>query len=98
MHRWPLIDLRSAQGRIPDATPDRDVLRFAAHEGRVLLSHDVSTMPVHFARFIQDFELPGLILVRQDLPVASIIEGIFLAWSQWTADDLRNALRWLPRC
>jgi len=55
-------------------------------------------MPVHFARFIQDFELPGLILVRQDLPVASIIEGIFLAWSQWTADDLRNALRWLPRC
>jgi hypothetical protein len=50
--RWPFIDIRSAQCLIPDAFSDPDILAFAASEGRVLLSHDVSTMPEHFRRFL----------------------------------------------
>jgi hypothetical protein len=54
-------------------------------------------MPGHFSDFIKEHESAGLILVRQDRSIASIIEGVFLAWSTWTADDLRNSIRWLPR-
>jgi hypothetical protein len=32
--------------------PDDQVLAAAAHEGRILLSHDHRTMPGHFADFI----------------------------------------------
>lgn len=95
--RWPGIDIRSAPGLIPDALSDPDVLALAAADGRVLLTHDASTMPGHFSDFIKEHESAGLILVRQDRSIASIIEGVFLAWSTWTADDLRNSIRWLPR-
>ena len=94
--RWPFIDIRSAQRVIPDAFPDPDMLAFAAHDDRVLLTHDVSTMPVHFRRFIEERESPGIILVRQDRSIRSIMEGVYLAWSQWTPEDLRNSIRWLP--
>ena len=94
--RWPFIDIHSAQRLIPDALPDSDVLAFAAGEDRVLLSHDVTTMPGHFRHFLEERESPGIILVRQDRSIRSIMEGINLVWSQWTPEDLRNSMRWLP--
>jgi hypothetical protein len=94
--RWPLIDIRSSQRLIPDAIPDPDIIAFAAREGRVLVSHDVSTMPGHFHRFLEEHDSPGIILVPQSRSIPSIMEGIYLVWSQWTPEDLRNSLRWLP--
>jgi hypothetical protein len=73
------------------------MLALAAIEDRVLLTHDVTTMPGHFLRFIEKHESPGVILVRQERSIESIMEGVYLAWSKWTPDDLRNSIRWLPR-
>ena len=81
---------------IPDALADQDVLAFAAGEGRVFLSHDVTTMPGHFVR-LEEHESPGIILVRQDRSIRLIMDGIYLVRSQWTPEDLRNSMRWLPR-
>ena len=44
---------------------DLAVLRIAAEEGRVLVSHDVRTMPQHFYEFTQRQASPGLILIPQ---------------------------------
>lgn len=44
IRRDPRIDWRSAQGVLPDATPDPEVLKIAADAGRVLVSNDVATM------------------------------------------------------
>ena len=95
--RWPLIDIRSAARLIPDGLPDVNILELAANQDRVLLTHDVSTMPIHFERFIVGRQSPGIILVRQTRSLASIIEGIYLVGSEWTTEDLRNSVRWLPR-
>ncbi len=96
--RRPAIDVRSAaQGLIAQGMPDPEVLALAADAGRVLLTHDVSTMPGHFADFIKHRHSPGVILVPQSLPVASIIESVYLAWSRWHEDELRDSCRWLPR-
>jgi hypothetical protein len=76
---------------------DPEILELAASDGKVLLTHDASTMPGHFCDFIKENASPGLILVRQNRSIASVVEGIFLVWSTWTADGLRNSIRWLPR-
>jgi hypothetical protein len=47
--REPSLDLMSATEARLEGLADRDVLTFAAAQNRVLISHDTSTMPVHFA-------------------------------------------------
>jgi hypothetical protein len=44
------------------------VLERAATAGRVLVSHDQSTMPQHFAQFIQHQQSAGLLMAPQHLP------------------------------
>jgi len=76
--------------------PDPEVLRTAAEAGRVLVSRDVSTMPRHFAAFIATRESPGLILIPPRTTTGEAIEGLLFAWLSWTAQEMRNQLRWLP--
>ena len=49
--RNPEVDFKIAQGVLPEGTLDPEVLAFAAQHGRVLVSHDVNTMPLHFREF-----------------------------------------------
>ena len=73
-----------------------EVLRIAAEAGRVLVSRDVATMPIHFDQFIQHQESPGLLLVHSPRSIGSVIEGLLLVWMTWTEEDLHNRVRWLP--
>ena len=62
----PAIDFRTAQSAKLDSIPDLDVLLRAAIDGRILVSHDVSTMPGSFEQFIgAGSGSPGLFLVPQ---------------------------------
>jgi len=76
---------------------DWAVLLLAAANGRVLVSHDVSTMPETFARFIQDQISPGVILISQELAYREAIEGLLRVWSVTDAEDWQNVLAFLPR-
>jgi predicted nuclease of predicted toxin-antitoxin system len=64
--REPSIDFRAASGVIPDGTLDPEVLQIAADAGRVLISRDISTMHEHFARFVEQFDSPGVLLIPSD--------------------------------
>lgn len=77
--------------------PDPDVLLLAAIDGRVLVTSDVLTMPRHFAAFILSHNSPGLILVPSNLSIGETIEGLLVAWCSWTAEEIRNQIRWSPR-
>jgi hypothetical protein len=48
------IDFQNADDAQLRGIDDKDVLAIAACEGRILVSHDHSTMPVHFAKFISN--------------------------------------------
>lgn len=50
--REPMIDFKTAQEAQLEGVPDPEVLARAADEGRMLVSHDVNTMPEHFMQFI----------------------------------------------
>ena len=66
--RNPQIDIRTATAANLAGLKDPDVLAVAARENRVLVTHDHTTMPRHFAEFVSTTPSPELIVVSQSLP------------------------------
>lgn len=81
---------------LPPRLPDPGVLALAANLGRVLVSHDLGTMPRHFYHLLARRESPGLILIANTYPVGSAIQQLALSWSCSNADEFRNRITWLP--
>jgi hypothetical protein len=80
-----------------EGLPDEQVLEIAAREGRILVSHDVSTMPVHFASFTSKQDSPGVLLIPQSLPIRIAIEELALIWGASEVEEYANLITWLPR-
>jgi uncharacterized protein with PIN domain len=58
---------------------DAEVLEWAAREGRVLLTHDVTTMKRYVdERTAAGLSMPGVFEVIQRIPIAQVIEDILL--------------------
>lgn len=96
VRREPLIDFRSAQAGRLDGVPDPEVLALAAGEGRILVSHDFQTMPIHFRQFAQFRRSPGVLLIRQDLPVGQAVESLLLIWAASEPDEWANRVCLVP--
>jgi hypothetical protein len=94
--RIPAIDFAVAHGIIPLGLPDPEVLVCAANLGRVLVSHDLRTMPGHFYRFLTNRESPGLILIPATYPIGPSLNDFELMLVCSTPDELRNRITWLP--
>jgi hypothetical protein len=77
--------------------PDEQVLRFAAREGWIVVSHDVSSMPVAAAALLSAKEpMRGLFLVQQRSPIAPNIESLVLVWSASEAEEWIGQIEYLP--
>ena len=76
--------------------PDPEVLATAARAGRILVSHDHHTMPVHFANFIATQQSPGVFLLSQDLPISIAVEELLMIWEASEAEEWSNMLQYLP--
>ncbi len=50
LRREPNVDFELPQGVIPEGMADPEALAVAASLGRILVTHDVRTMPQHFRR------------------------------------------------
>ena len=96
LRRDPRVDFEIAQHASLDGMPDPEVLAFAAHEGRVPVTHDVTTMPSHFEEFVSRRESPGVIIAPQHMPVGQVIEALLLVVNAGNAADLRNCVLLLP--
>jgi hypothetical protein len=53
-------------------------------------------MPAHFARFVAGAQSPGVILLREEIPIASAIEELALIWAASEAEEWINRLVWIP--
>ena len=76
LRREPNVDFELPQGVIPEGMADPEALAVAAPLGRILVTHDVRTMPQYFGEFITGSECPGLILIPRSMPMAQAIEEI----------------------
>ena len=72
--REPGLDFQTAQEAGLAGMEDPEVLTVAAREGRVLLTHDVRTLPRHFAAFIAEQTSTGVVLIPQSLPRRHVVE------------------------
>jgi len=96
MRRAPGVDFHTATVAGLGGLLDPQVLERAATEGRVLVSHDQSTMPQHFAAFIQNQPSAGLLLVPQHLSYVVVVEELLLIWAASEAEEWINRIAYLP--
>ncbi len=78
VRREPNIDFRSAQAAKLDSMPDLAVLSIAQRDARILVSHDLQTMPTAFREFVKGHVSPGVFLVPQDCSIGRVVEHCFL--------------------
>ena len=77
--RDPSLDILTIQDAGILAAHDRDVLAWAAQEHRIMLTHDVRTMPAYAAERLREGQaMPGLILVPQLLSIRQAIDDLLL--------------------
>lgn len=94
--REPAVDFQDAHAGGVIGIPDPEVLHRAVTLGRILISHDRRTMPVHFQRFLNDRCSPGLIIVPQDLDIGTAIDDLLLIWATTEAEEWRDTVGYLP--
>ena len=84
----PEIDFQTApKVGLHLGVPDDQVLRIAAGQKRIVVSHDFKTMPYHFADFISRQSSPGLILLSQKLPIRRARDELLLIWEASEAEE-----------
>ncbi|SPF55115.1 conserved hypothetical protein [Candidatus Sulfopaludibacter sp. SbA4] len=81
---------------IPEKMPDPQVLDLAESLGRVLVTHDVTTMPGWFQQCVEKRRCAGLILVPDKLPIRDAIEDLLLIWRLTEAEEWINHMQRLP--
>ena len=70
----PGLDIVRVQDTGLASEADPDVLRWAAESGRVLLTHEVATITAFASeRIARGQAMPGVVEVRQDLPIGQAI-------------------------
>jgi hypothetical protein len=73
------VDLVRVQEVGLSGAGDPAVLEWAAQTGRVLLTHDVTTMASHaYARVEAGLPMPGVCEIRQSAPLGRVIEDLLI--------------------
>lgn len=81
------IDFRTADEAGLRGLNDLQALALAARDGRILVTHDLKTMPSYFAEFIRTNTSPGLFIVSQKTDLLAVIEGLLLDWEATEAEE-----------
>ena len=97
LRRLPNLDVVRVQDIGLSGSPDPDVLDRAAQDGRVILTHDVSTMTAHACdRVRKELSMPGVFAVRQSLPIGQVLEDLILLAQCSVEGEWEGQVRYLP--
>jgi hypothetical protein len=53
-------------------------------------------MPVHFSRFLETHNSPGLIVVSQECDIAAAIEDLLLIWAASDSEEWQGKIGFVP--
>jgi hypothetical protein len=97
VRRLPEFDLVRAQDVGLEEAPDPVLLDWGEREERILLTHDVRTMPRHaYARVSAGGRIVGVCIVPRSVPIGQAIEELLLVAQCGTKEDWENQVRFLP--
>lgn len=92
----PTIDIVRIQDFISGAD-DPTVLEWLASENRILLTHDVNTIPAFaYERINEGKPMPGVFMVLMGSPIARIAEDIILIATCSEPQEWDRQIRYLP--
>jgi predicted nuclease of predicted toxin-antitoxin system len=98
--RAPSIDLVTVQDLGLQKTPDPALLAEAQRLDRILLTHDINTMPGYFADFLaslsENEHSPGVMLVAQGLSIGVAIQELYMVWACSPHEEWRDRFTYLP--
>lgn len=97
IRRFSEIDIVRVQDVGLINADDPEILAWAAHEKRVLLTHDVATMTAFaYQRITNNLAMGGIFEVPKDLPIGEVIEQLVLIAECSLEDEWENQVRFLP--
>lgn len=97
LRRRPDLDIIRVQDAGLSAADDATVLEWAAQEGRVLLTHDVSTITKYaYERIRAGQSMPGVFEVSRAIPIGQAIEDILLLAEYSLDNEWEGQVRYLP--
>ena len=93
----PLFDYVTVQNTEVAGASDAALLAWAAEQNRVLVTHDLKTMPKHaYDRVKAKQPMPGMIAVPNELPLGQAINELAALIACSTPDELNGLVLYLP--
>lgn len=97
LRRKPDLDIVRVQDVGLSAANDPTLLAWAAQQGRVILTHDVTTMTRYaYERVEAGQPMPGLFEVSRAGPIGTAIEDIMLLAEYSLEGEWEGQIRYLP--
>jgi len=98
LRREPGIDFQTGQQAQLDHLDDDAVLRLAASQSRILVSHDKHSMPQALASFIAGGGTsPGVLLViPQNAAIRDVVDTLILIWTDDHPNEWTNLIVKIP--
>ena len=79
LRQEPSVDVVRCREVSLENCADSEVLEYAAAHSRIVISHDVNTMPAEaYARLEKGQPMAGLVMIHQATPVSEVIESLRL--------------------
>ena len=93
----PGLDIVRTQDVGLAGADDATLLEWAASQGRILLTHDLKTMPAHArSRMLDGRLLAGVVCAKRALPVALVIEEILAIDAYGEPEEWKGRVDYLP--
>ena len=91
------LDLIRAQEVGLSGSSDPQILEWAAHKGRILLTHDIATMTVFaYERVNKGLPMPGVFASHADASLEQVFDSLAMILQCSTDDDWKNLVTHLP--
>jgi hypothetical protein len=97
LRRLPGLDIVRVQDAGLSGADDPAVLEWAAREGRIVLTHDISTLvSCAFERIASGRPMPGVFAARSSGPIGSTIDDLVLLAECSVHEEWEGQVRFLP--
>lgn len=95
--RIPALDIVRIQDTEMYQAPDDRLLAWLADEERILLTHDVNTMPRYVVERVRSgLPVPGVIEVHKKTPIGTAIGELEILLGASTPEDFENQVMFVP--
>jgi hypothetical protein len=93
----PDLDVVRVQDTDMYQSSDPKLLNWLATESRILLTHDVRTMPRYvFERVHTGQAVPGVIEVHRNTPIGAAVDELEIMIGAGMPEDFQNQVKYIP--